>query len=153
MSKQHRTPFYKLDEARHRAGFFVREACTELGIKERTWYRWQAAGQGPKWALKALEILSGRLDYFGWKGWYIERGILYSDKLSAKYYNWEESDLLVWAFWRCNSDLKPHRREAQRAGVLATTAGGSGEAPTRRLRGARAPAFHLPGSVAADGGG
>lgn len=62
MSKQHRTPFYKLDEARHRAGFFVREACTELGIKERTWYRWKAVGQGPKWALKALEILSGRLD-------------------------------------------------------------------------------------------
>src|SRR5690606_15458614 len=84
-----------------------------------------------------------------WKGWYIKREVLYNETLSTKYYNWEASDLMLWVFYRANPHLKPERREAERAGILATTAGGSDDAPTRRLRGARAPAFHLPGSVAA----
>lgn len=90
--------FEYLDETRLEAGFFVREVCHHLGISERSWYRWQSAGQGPRWAYLALRILSGELDFFGWHGWYIERGTLFCRFYSPKLYNWRPEDLVLWRF-------------------------------------------------------
>lgn len=90
--------FESLNETRLEAGFFVREVCEMLGISERTWYRWQRSEKAPKWSYLALRTLSGRLDFLGWRGWYIERGVLYTEKHSPKLYNWKPEDLTVWRF-------------------------------------------------------
>ncbi|WP_438957554.1 hypothetical protein [Porticoccus sp.] len=87
MKAQKKIPFEYIDESRQSAGFFVRDVCTHLGITERSYYRWKASGYGPKWVYKGLQILSGKLDFFGWKGWYICNGELYRDDFNPKYYN------------------------------------------------------------------
>lgn len=91
--------FDSIEETRLEAGFFVREICEQLGISERSWYRWKRSGSGPKWVFLSLRILSGRLDFLGWRGWYIERGTLFCEFHSPKLYNWTPSDLTVSKFW------------------------------------------------------
>lgn len=140
-----KTSFEYLDEARTEAGFFVADACDWLGITERTWYRWQAKKQCPVWAYRSLKLRSGDLEFLGWKYWYLERGVLYRRDLNPKYYNWDDSDLMVSVWCDCpghkNLRMRKHEeRESRRFD----------DAATRGLRGASAPAFHLPADVSSN---
>lgn len=135
MAKSRKTEFCYLDEARHIAGFFVSEVCQELGISQRTWYRWRSQGYGPKWALKCLEILSGDLSHLGWKNFYIKDSVLYNRELNTKYYNWETQDLMITVFCACPAHQSVRRTK---------TEGGAVEAATRGLRGASAPILSPP---------
>lgn len=101
--------FKEFEETRLNAGFFVREVVEFLGISQRTWYRWKQQNQAPIWALRALKLRAGCLDYLGWYGWYIERGVLYNRKHSPNLYRWTPSDLVLSRFWAANSDLKDRR--------------------------------------------
>jgi hypothetical protein len=94
--------FALLDEARLNAGFLVSEACDFLCVSKRTWYRWQADGYAPRWAENAMRIRSGDLETLGWKGWFLEHGVLYNSILERKYYRWEPGNLMEEAFWRAN---------------------------------------------------
>lgn len=98
-----KTEFYKIEETRLEAGFFVREVCENLGISERTWYRWKQKNSAPIWALRAIKLMSGKLDFLGWNGWYIEQGVLYTEKHSLKNYNWTPGQLMVSRFWELNA--------------------------------------------------
>lgn len=76
-----------------------------LSISRRTWYRWKERNLGPRWAYVALSVMSGELDKLGWKGFFIEDGVLYSRELSRNYYNWKPADLMVTVFCNCNSHV------------------------------------------------
>lgn len=151
MKRTKKIPFDYIEETRLRAGFFVSELCDELGISERSWYRWKAEEFAPRWVYRAVEILSGRLDFHGWKRWYICDGVLYRNDLNPKYYSWEANDLMVSVFCQCPAHQEMARRRSERE--RNKNAGRFKDAPERRLHGARAPAHHLPGSVAAVGRG
>ena len=90
--------FERFEETRWNAFLHINELCDELGISERTYYRWKADKQAPKWAYKAVKRCTGELTIFGWKGWRIENGVLYCDGVSHKHHNWTPKDLLVPLF-------------------------------------------------------
>lgn len=142
MRQRTKVTFEHIEEARREAGFFVVDVCEYLGISERSYYRWKASGYGPRWVYKSLEILSGRLDFQGWKGWRLFDGVLYNEELNTKYYNWIPADLMVSVFCRCPGHLETMKRrfptaKDQRDGRFNVAAYGGPD-------GARAPAFHLP---------
>lgn len=93
-----KVPFDCLEDTRLFAGYFVREVCDELGISERSYYRWKREGFGPKWVLVALNLLCGKLDHLGWKGWYIADGKLFSQYHHPSQYNWTPGQLLEARF-------------------------------------------------------
>lgn len=150
MKKPRKVPFDYIEETRLQAGFFVSELCEELGISERSWYRWKADKFAPRWVYRAVEILSGRLDFHGWKRWYIYDGVLYRSDLNPKYYSWEAGDLMVSVFCQCPAHKEQSKRRFARS--RRDNAGRFKDAPERRLHGASAPALHLPGSIASYGG-
>lgn len=142
MKEQKKVPFEYIEEAREEAGFFVRDVCEYLSITERSYYRWKASGKGPRWVYRSLEILSGRLDFQGWKGWRLFDGVLYNEGLNTKYYNWIPADLLVSVFCRC-----PGHAEAMKRRFPDPKDKGDGRfnvAAYSGPDGAGAPAFHLP---------
>lgn len=85
--------FDDIEETQLLAGFFVSDVCKKLGISERSWYRWKSQGVAPYWAFVALKLLAGSLDHLGWRGWYIEQGVLYTRLHSEKLYNWRPGEL------------------------------------------------------------
>jgi hypothetical protein len=97
--------FSELDETRFKAGFFVSDVCEKFGISQRTWYHWKKNKHAPKWALIALKLLAGELDQLGWKGWYIERGVLYTRKHSANLYNWTPGQLAKERFLELHRNI------------------------------------------------
>ena len=86
--------FERFDETRHEAFFDIKNTCQELGISERTYYRWKAAKWVPVWAYNLIKRCTGDLDHFGWKDWKIENGTLYYKQLNHRYYNWQREDIL-----------------------------------------------------------
>lgn len=90
--------FEYIDQARRDAGFLIVEACRELGISEQTWRRWRKHKKAPKWAYKCLSLLSGDLQFLGWKHWVIRGGVLYEKSLNARYHSWTPEDLLLPLF-------------------------------------------------------
>lgn len=94
--------FFHLEETRLNAGFFVREVCEKLGISEQTWYRWRRTGRAPQWAKIGVSAICGDLEIVGWRGFFIERGVLYNRDLCRKYYSWKPGDLRAEAFLRAN---------------------------------------------------
>jgi DNA-binding XRE family transcriptional regulator len=110
MHKRKKLDFDYIDKARIEAGFFIGEACEKLGISKSTWYRWKQEKACPEWALNLMELLSGKLDYLGWKNWKIERGVLYRTDLNPKYYNWEAPDLMVSVFCDCPAHQRIRER-------------------------------------------
>lgn len=100
--------FEDLEEARLVAGYFVDELADQLGFSERSYYRWKADGFAPKWVSIALNLLCGRLDHLGWKGWYISEGVLYHQMHHPDQYFWKQSDLLHDRFLIVNKTLAQH---------------------------------------------
>lgn len=102
--------FDYIERARLDSGFFMGEVCEILGIDIRTWHRWKKQGNCPGWALRLLELHSGRLDIHGWDGWRICQGNLINEGLNPKYYKWSAKDLMMQALVRpdcpCNHALK-----------------------------------------------
>ena len=105
-----RIAFEEIEQACHDAGFFISDACRELGISRRTWYRWKHDGHGPQWAYRLINLLSGDLSHFGWKHWQIRQGTLYNDQLNSRYYQFKPADLLVSVFCSC-----PGHKQLQRS--------------------------------------
>lgn len=114
--------FYYLDKAREDAGLFASDAWQFLGIGKATWYRWQEQRKAPEWAVRLLETKTGRLDAYGWNGWYIYRGVLYNQGLNSKYYNWIGADLMYTAFCTCPGHLQMRRAKLEMHQVNATQA-------------------------------
>lgn len=113
-------PFAYIEETRLRAGFFVDELCEELGVSQRSWYRWKSQNEAPRWVYRAVEILSGKLDFFGWKGWYIFDGVLYREDLNPKYYKKTPGDLAAYMFLSAQTAIQTGPRNRQIAqSVLA----------------------------------
>jgi len=94
--------FDDLEETRLFSGWFVRDLCDDLGITERTYYRWKREGYAPKWVSVALYALCGKLDHLGWKGFYIRDGKLYSQGHHPDQYCWSPGQLLEARFWELN---------------------------------------------------
>ena len=107
-----KVPFDYIEETRLEAGFFVPELCDELGISERSWYRWKKENAAPRWVHRAVEILSGRLDYFGWDGGFICDGVLYRSDINPKYYSWSPGDLMEALFKSIQITIEsPHGKQ------------------------------------------
>jgi len=125
-------PFEDLDEARLIAGFFVSEICEKIGITSSTWYRWKKAGKAPRWAFVTVTILSGQLDLFGWDGWYIENGTLYTRKHHPDHYHWKPGELLEARFWQINQTSAQAAWRDKRRLIGARPAGGAWATSGRR---------------------
>jgi len=106
MKRKRKVPFEYIEETRLRAGFFVDELCEELGVSQRSWYRWKAQNEAPRWVYRAVEIMSGKLDFFGWKGWYIFDGVLYKEDLNPKYYKKTPGELAADWFLAAQTQVK-----------------------------------------------
>ena len=91
--------FLYIDQARFEAGLLICQACEKLGVSEQTWRRWRALQKGPFWAFNHLRLLSGNLDYLGWKHFQIRGGVLYNRHLNPRYYHWEPTDLMLPALF------------------------------------------------------
>jgi hypothetical protein len=102
--------FATFEEARIHAGLFNGRVKTELGISERTWYRWQRERRVPWWAYRLIQLLGGDLEHLGWPGWRLHRGVLTTETLSPVRHYWEPADLLVSVFCGC-----PAHQEVRRA--------------------------------------
>lgn len=89
-----KTDFTDFEEARRQSGLFFERLLSELGISERTYYRWKECGKVPHWAMRIVELLSGDLSVHGWKHWRITRGVLTTDQLNSRYHRWTPCKLL-----------------------------------------------------------
>lgn len=87
--------FNDFEEARISSGLFFERMLSELGISERTYYRWKASGQVPAWALRLVELLSGDLEPHGWRHWRIRDGRLVTEQLNQRYHWWTPGELLA----------------------------------------------------------
>lgn len=102
--------FYEFEEARRSAGLFYAQALIELGISERTYYRWKNKDRAPAWALKIMQLLPGELDRHGWKNWYIQNGRLFCRGLNPRYASWSPGELLAAEFEKQNPKSAITRR-------------------------------------------
>ena len=86
--------FERFEETRWQAFMHVDKACLEMGITQRTYYRWKAEKKAPVWAYNLMKRCTGDLEIFGWKNWKIENGVLYNNGLHHVYHNWKPQDLI-----------------------------------------------------------
>lgn len=108
-----------IDEFRTKLALFVHECIDELGISERTWYRWVQQNCAPEWAYKLLRYRAGHLDGMGWKQWQIREGILYFDGFKSHAYQWEPGELLANHWTRHNTrDIDRMEKERKAAEAL-----------------------------------
>ena len=90
--------FERFEETRWNAFMHIDKACLELGITQRTYYRWKADKKAPIWAYNLMKRCTGDLEVFGWKYWRIENGVLYHNQLNHRHHNWQPQDLLIPLF-------------------------------------------------------
>src|SRR5690606_24923169 len=103
-----------INETRHEAGFFVSDICAQVGISERSWYRWQRQGQGPKWLYEWLRLRSGDLSLLGWERWRLYKGVITHSDLNPKYFNFGPEHLLITAYCPCEGHAAVRRERERR---------------------------------------